>query len=152
MDFITTHAPPFAITINGKRYDVPRFLLAQFKVWAVNRQKAIQDTAISVYQDADARARFLLYHQPPPLDLAWVAQQLTTAEGAEHVVRVCLVAAKVPPDDITGLIENSDPMLIRKLADELRSGNGMISEQLSGSGDAGTAGNPPTGQSPTSAD
>lgn len=152
MEFVTTHAPPFPIKINGKPYDVPRFLLRQVKEWAVNRQNAAKESALAVLPDADARARFLLYHQPPAVDVAYIAQLLTASEGIEHIVRDCLKRANVPAEDITGLLENADPLLIRRLADELRSGNGVIADQLASSGDPGAAGNPPTGQSHTSGD
>lgn len=150
MDYITAQAPPHPIKVNGKEYKVPRFLSAEFKAYvAAEREKAYTE-ALAEIPDQDSRARFRLYHQKPPVDVLYVAKELTTPEGAEHVIRTCLAKAGVPAEEIEGFVVNVDPELQRSLADELRSGNGMIATQLAASGDPGDAGNPTTGQSPTS--
>lgn len=150
MDYITAQAPPHPVKINGKEHKVPRFLNNDFKAYVAEERERVYGEALGEITDQDARARFRLYHQKPPVDTLVVAKQLTTPEGAEHVIRTCFAKAAVPAEEIEGFVANVDPELIRALADELRSGNGMIAAQLAASGDPGDAGNPTTGQPPTS--
>lgn len=151
MDYSTARALPHLLSINGTAYKIPRFLNAQFIEYAAEHRKKIEDSAVAQLRDPDSRARFLMYHQPPPLDTSWVAQHVTTPEGVEVVIRSRFAKAGVPKPEIEDFIENTDPMILRALADELRSGNGMIATQLAASGDAGPVEtNPPIGQPPTS--
>lgn len=152
MNFITTHAPPVALQIDGQDYKVPRFLLPAFTEYVQEFRDANMKAALAELQDEDRRARFRLYHPNPAVDVNLVAQELTAPEGLKKVIRYCFGKAGVPAASIEGFIENVDPQLQRNLVDELRSGNGMIAEQLAASGDPGAAGNPTTGQPPTSGD
>jgi hypothetical protein len=118
LDFFTTHQSPIAITIDGKAYMLPRFLNPALKQWSALLRKQQADLATE-HLDADQKARFLTYFQPPAIDIAEMLQTARAAEGADYVVRSQMQAAQVPGELIDNILSNADPMLIRNLAMEL---------------------------------
>lgn len=117
MDFLTAHAAPINVTIDGTPYQLPRFLMKQMKEWAALRQKTALDTAMAkVKGDKEAQARILTYYTAPPIDVAQLAEEAGTPEGAEYIVRHCCRAANVPDQTIDALILSADPMALRNLS------------------------------------
>jgi hypothetical protein len=118
MDFITTAAPPVPVTINGVKYNVPRFLRPQMGDYAAEQQKAHADRA-TAHLDADQKARFLMYFDPPPPDVLELSQRLRTAgdDGIGYVLDRQLRVAGVPDDVRAAFLANVDPQLQWKLAD-----------------------------------
>jgi hypothetical protein len=118
LDFLTTHDAPLSITINGTPYSVPRFLNPALKRWAAERNRAFADQATADLSPEDKR-RWLTFFQPPPIDVKRLLQESTTPEGAEYVVREQLKLAGVPDETVQQLLDRSDPIVIRNLAEEL---------------------------------
>lgn len=117
MDFFTAQDAPVRITIDGTAYDLPRFLLPAMKQWSAAIRKQIADEA-TAHLDADAKARFLTFFQPPAIDLMQLAERAVSAD-ADYPCRAQMKLAGVPEDVIENLMTKSDPLMIRKLADEL---------------------------------
>lgn len=148
-DFTTTHPAPVSVKLNGKAYDVPRFLLADFKAWAADRQNAAMQLGLSHLPDADAKARFSLYFQPPPADVALLADDLRSPEGIEYLLRRCFTAAGVPGETIEECLSNGDPRQLRMLVDVLASTGNAVSQLKSESNDPGVQADPTERQPPT---
>jgi hypothetical protein len=122
VDFLTVHQSPIPITIDGKSYSLPRFLLPAFEKMAAKMLESQRKTAASEIAEPEKRAAFLMYYDPVPIDIAAVFQQVTTPTGAANIVRQQMQLAGVPDSDIDAVIENGDPMQIRALADRLANG------------------------------
>lgn len=118
MDFFTSNDGPISINIDGNPYTLQRFLLPAMKEWAASIRKQTSDEATS-HLDADAKARFLTYFQPPAIDVMQLAERVLSPEGGEYVCKYAMKKAGVADDVIKSLLASSDPLLIRKLADEL---------------------------------
>jgi hypothetical protein len=120
MDFFTTHDAPFVVTIDGTAYHVPRFLLGALKRWAAEARKEREDAALAEFgDDAETRARFRLVMPDPPVDIADLLARVRSPDGAERVVRAQFALAGVPAETIDKVVAQAEPMLLRRLADEL---------------------------------
>lgn len=121
MDFSTGTATPVTITINGKSYNLPRFLLPQMKEYTAERTKAHADAATAHF-DPDTKARFLIYFQPVPIDVFDMAKWARSADGgAMEIFDRQMKAAGVPDEDRAAVIANSDPVAVAKVAEDLAS-------------------------------
>lgn len=119
MDFTTTvSAPVTIITINGTEYKIPHFLLPDQIEWMAKRRNTEIDEATK-HLDKDQKARFLAYFPIRPVDI-WVVSDLARSpEGTQYVIRTMFKKAGVPDNVTTAVLQQSDPNLLRKLADEL---------------------------------
>lgn len=150
-DFSTAVAAPVRVNIDGTPYDLPRFLLPQFKAWVAVRQKRAVDEAMKqLGDDVDARARFMMYFQPAPVDVAQLAEEALTPEGIEYVLGVALKAAGLPDDKRAALLAAGDPLALRGIARVLLSAEQTTAKLKGESKDPGEKGNPMTGQPPMS--
>src|SRR6185312_7727997 len=125
MDFFSAADSPIEITIDGKPYQLKRFLLPELKAWSASIRRKTVDEATAHF-DADDKARFLLYFNAPPIDVPDLISRATTSDGAEYVVDAVLKTAGVPDDIRKGVINSSDPLALAALAGEL-----TISKQVS---------------------
>jgi hypothetical protein len=142
-DFQTVHAAPVRVTIDGTAYDVPRFLLPQFKAWCAARQKASVDAAMNeIGDDADQRARFMLYWQPAPIDVVAMLEEALSPEGVEYVVGTQLKAAGLEEAKALAVLASAGAPMLRALAKELLSATTAKANQLGSSEDPGRGGNP----------
>lgn len=152
--FTTAHPAPVPVTINGTTYQVPRFLLPEFKARAAEHRKRVIAEA-TAHLDPETKARFLTYYAPPPVDTASVARELLTPAGVEELLRTQFKAASVPAADVDSLLTLADPVLLRNLAEELSTAQQAAAKQEKDSGDGeGTPETPPSadvGQMLTSA-
>lgn len=145
MDFVTTHAAPVTIRINGKAYNVPRFLLTEMKERMAEEAKKQLDAALEqLPADPDVRARWSLYWRPPVQDVVTVAGELLTPEGVDYLLRKQLGKAGVPSADIDALIASADPVMLQALARRLSSAEHAVAKMKADSGEAKDA-NPPSG-------
>lgn len=118
MDFFTSHDGPVCIRIDGKEYALPRFLTDALIEWGERtRRQAIDDATAEM--KAEARARFLLFLQPPAIDVARQLDEAYTAAGARYVVGRQLDKAGVPADVRDKVLSCADPILLRNLSVEL---------------------------------
>jgi hypothetical protein len=121
LDFFTTQTPPFVINIDGKAFQLPRFLGPAFIALSAKLKKERVDEAMAELGDhtAEERARFRTFWQSPPMDTRFVAQYALSPEGTAYVVDHCLAKAGVAEADRKRVLEENDPLLLRNLADEL---------------------------------
>lgn len=119
MDFVTTHAPPVAITIDGKAYQVPRFLIPALKEWAASITKTEMDAAAAEFTTPDERARFRRFWPAPIFDVVALYQRALTPDGSAYVVDTQLKAAGVPDEVRAAMLANADPFLVRSLSEKL---------------------------------
>jgi hypothetical protein len=120
MDFVTAHPSGIAVRINGTPYSIPRFLLPQIRRWTAERQQAVADRAVA-HLDADGKARFLMYWQPPPVDVFAVADYARTPEGIADILGRQLKEGGVPDDVRAAMLENADPMMLATLCERVTS-------------------------------
>lgn len=119
--FSTTHAAPIPVTIDGKTYQVPRFLQPDLAKWVAHLEEKVASAALAQLEDRRERARFLFSFQPPPVDMLDALDRTRTPEGVEYVLRTCLTAAGVDAETIDKLIKFGDTVdksvLVRKLTE-----------------------------------
>ncbi len=118
MDFFTTHQSTVPVNIDGKAYSVPRFLTPALTKWAAEIKEQDRNDA-TAHLSADEKARFLRYFPDPAIDIADMLRRARASDGAEYVVGTSLRSANVPDDAVKSVLANSDPMMIRNLAEEL---------------------------------
>jgi hypothetical protein len=118
LDFLTTHAAPVVVTIDGAEYTVPRFLNRALKEWAALLAKEQRDIA-TADMDPEQKARFLRFWTDPALDVAEMIRRSTSPAGVDYVVNCQLKKAGVPDAVRETLLDTADPMLLRQLAEEL---------------------------------
>lgn len=150
MDFTTTGAPPVPIRINGKAYQIPRFLLPAQREWAALKVKEQEDAALAYLPDADAKARFRLFFRPPPIDLLTLADEGRTPDGVAYVLAAQFDKAGVPPEDRDALLANGDPVQLRALADKVLSARQAAATLAADSNEPGAKADPTNGPAPTS--
>lgn len=128
MDFGDIHDEPVVFTLSGVEYTVPLFRLPALVAWSalVRREKADFATAHLIKDNDDkdgkeAKARYLTYFQPPPIDTQELVQKEVAPEGIDYVLRHCLKQAKppMPAELIDRLLAYGNPMQLRELADKL---------------------------------
>lgn len=150
MDFITTGAPAVPIKINGKGYNVPRFLLPAMREWAAKQVQAQIDLALAQLPDADAKARFMMFFSPPPTDVMTIMQESRSPDGVDFVLRMQLEKAGVPAEERDAMLAFGDPQQLRALAKQVCSADQAGAQLAGDSNDPGAKGNPPSGQPHTS--
>lgn len=117
LDFLIAAQTTIPVRIGGVEYKLPRFLLSAFKEKAAADRKAMIDEAIApLGNDKDAKARFLMWNPPPPIDVALMTRRLMTPAGVEYVVRHCCEKGGVPAETITALLEGTPTPFLRDLA------------------------------------
>lgn len=150
MDFVTTHAPPVPIKVNGKPYQVPRFLLPEQEAWVALKVQEQIDKA-TAHLDDDAKARFLMFFQPPPADVLALIEEQRSPAGVRYILETQLPKAGIPDADVRAMLAHGDPLLLRRLADRVGSARDAATQFASESGDEGKTADPPTGPGPASA-
>ncbi|HEV7297932.1 MAG TPA: hypothetical protein VGN72_01100 [Tepidisphaeraceae bacterium] len=154
-DFTSGASAPVPVRVDGARtYQVQRFLLPEFEARvASSRQRQIDEFTEGMSKHE--RAQFLALTPPVPVDIYAVWKELVTPEGIRHVIQTCMAKSGVPQADIDIALRN-DPMILRRLADDLSSADATIAE-LEGQAERGfepeagdSAPKPPSG-GPTTA-
>lgn len=116
LDFLIAAKTTIPVGIGGVEYNLPRFLLSAFKEKAAADRKAMIDEALApLGNDKDAKARFLIWNPPPPIDVAMMTRRLMTPAGVEYVVRYCCGKGGVPAETITALLECTPTPFLRDL-------------------------------------
>lgn len=134
MDFSTALAVPVAVRINGKDYNLPRFLMPDMKEWVAEDRKRILDEATAHLNDDD-KARFKTYFQPPRSNVFAVIDWARSPEGAPVVIEKQLKKAGVPNDVRAAMLANCDPQDLANLAVELTSAKQAADEAVGNSPD-----------------
>lgn len=152
MDFtVAVGAPPaYPLKINGTDYKVPRFLLPAFKEWQQKRAKEQMDAAVAELSDENEKARFRLYYQAVPQDVAQLGHELRTPDGIEYGLRYCLEKGEVPPEVIEAMLTNAPAKDLLALWDNLSGVNGAVAKLKADSqGEGSDPKNPSTNPPPT---
>lgn len=134
MDFLTAAAAPVPVRINGKSYNVPRFLMPQLAEWGAAKVQEQLDNALAGL-DAEQRARVMMYWQTPPVDVLTLLQELRTPAGIEYLLRAQLAKAGVPKGDIDGMLTYADPLHLRNLAQVVSSSDHAAAQLAAESGE-----------------
>ncbi len=119
-DFDTTLGGPLKVTIDKKDYQVPRFLIPDLKEWAAD-QRATTIAEATAHLEDDAKARFLTFFQPPPIDVFDVDAWSRSPEGIDTVLHKQLEKAGVSEATVDEMIASCDPLMLGKLSNELTS-------------------------------
>jgi hypothetical protein len=133
LDFGDIHNAPVSFKLKGVEYTVPLFRLPALVEWTakVKREKADFATAHLLgppdkkgeYSKAgmEAKARYLTYWQPPPIDTMEMVQREVSPEGIDYVLRYALAKASppMPAELIEELIAFGNPTALRELADRV---------------------------------
>lgn len=142
--FDTTVGGPVVVTINKTGYSVPRFLLPALKQWAAQRRATVVAEA-TAHLDPDEKARFLMYFQPPPVDIFGIDEWSRSPEGAEVIIRQQFKLAGVPEQLTELVITNGDPLILSQLAYTLASSSRALKQV---SGDEGKGDKDPLAEQP----
>lgn len=118
LDFFSQSDSPVEIKIDGTAYKLPRFLLRQMIDYSATLRREQVETA-TAHLNADDKARFLTYFQPPAIDLMEMSRWCLSAEGVLVVCERQLKAGKVPDELVKSLLDNGDPQTLYNLAAEL---------------------------------
>lgn len=118
LDFFTQSDAPVEIKIDGTAYKLPRFLLREMSEQSATNRREQADFA-TAHLNADDKARFLTYFQPPAIDLMDMAAWCLSPEGVPVVCERQLRVGGVPPDLIKWMLQNGDPQMLYVLAKEL---------------------------------
>lgn len=123
----TTLGSPIVVTINGTKYNIPRFLLPAIKQWAVDRRAEVTAEATS-HLAPDEKARFLMYFQAAPVDVFQLDEWSRSPEGSESIIRRQFAAGGVPVDLIDQAIERSEPLILAQIAYTLASSSRALKQ------------------------
>ncbi len=118
MDFSTQHDAPFSVTIDGTTYQLPRFLLPQFKEWADVARKERVALILEQFTTPQERAQHLSWWEPPIQDIAMLVDRAREPGGIEFVVNRSMDLAGVPAD-IRQRVLRGDALQLRELALQL---------------------------------
>lgn len=143
MQFSTINPGPVEIIVDTVSYKVPRFLLPQMSEWMEEiLEKQIERA--TKHLDDDAKARFLMYMQPPLFDVADIASDVRTPLGVQRLLRRMLPKANppVPADVIEKMIEFGDADTLRELAERIASNRIGVSTMVNQTGGPGEDGDP----------
>lgn len=149
-DFAEIHDAPVSITILDGTYSVPRCLNEGLMEWAsVLRRRTMDEATAHFLREGDedvekvklgreAKARYLTFWQPPPLDVSELLQRVVEPDGIDFVLRRQLKIAGVPQDRIDLMCRNGDPQQLRTLVDILTTSSQFTREtKIPGEDDAG---------------
>jgi hypothetical protein len=129
VQFILGRPTKLPITIDGTDYIFPFFNSAAFDEHTAKYASQVMEDALAQFDatDREAKARFCLYFQVPPIDVLNATADLMTAKGCDIVIRWCAEHASptVPADVLTQFLEEVPVPLKRQIAGKLLGADGF---------------------------
>jgi hypothetical protein len=116
---------PIAVELDGKRYELPRYL--NYQDWADEWRRRELDT-ITEGMNPRQRAQFIALTPPVPLSVSTIFRAMLTPDGVNFVLESCMRKAGVPDELIQAVKESGDPRDKEELVDQLASARETVAQ------------------------
>jgi hypothetical protein len=108
MNFQLANKGPIHVEVDGRPYDVPRFVRRDWVAWAAELDAKRSAAAVAHLPKGEARARFLTVYPVMPVDTTELTRHAFTTAGTERILRTCLGRAGVPAETIDRLFAEAE--------------------------------------------